>query len=48
MVKVASLALVANPTEFKGILKHYSKLGSDAVFSNDQHMMAAVCFFGRP
>ncbi|KAF8477229.1 hypothetical protein BDZ91DRAFT_708882 [Kalaharituber pfeilii] len=42
VVKVASLALVANPTEFKSILKLYSKLGSDAVINEDINMLNAI------
>ena len=43
VIRVASLALVANATEFKSILKLYSKLGSDAVVKDDVNMLDAVC-----
>lgn len=43
VLRVASLALVANATEFKSILKLYSKLGSDAVVKDDVNMLNAVC-----
>ncbi|RPB23833.1 hypothetical protein L211DRAFT_808851 [Terfezia boudieri ATCC MYA-4762] len=42
VIRVASLALVANTTEFKSILKLYSKLGSDAIVNDDTNMLSAI------